>query len=48
MQGRTYRTSMGATLLLGGLARIDIVDHPGATLYLTVWVSPFVNLHLGD
>eukprot|EP00199_Chlamydomonas_sp_CCMP681_P000330 CAMPEP_0119116928 /NCGR_PEP_ID=MMETSP1180-20130426/52557_1 /TAXON_ID=3052 ORGANISM="Chlamydomonas cf sp, Strain CCMP681" /NCGR_SAMPLE_ID=MMETSP1180 /ASSEMBLY_ACC=CAM_ASM_000741 /LENGTH=544 /DNA_ID=CAMNT_0007106131 /DNA_START=76 /DNA_END=1710 /DNA_ORIENTATION=+ len=47
MQGRTYRTSAGNSVMLGGLARIDVLDHPGATLYLTVWVSPYVNLHLG-
>ncbi|KAG2441115.1 hypothetical protein HXX76_003967 [Chlamydomonas incerta] len=48
LKGRTYRVAPGNTLLIGGgLARLDVVSSPGATLYLTVFVSAHVNLHLG-
>jgi hypothetical protein len=32
---------------MGGLARIDVIDHPGGTIYLTVWASTYINLHMG-
>ncbi|EFJ44727.1 hypothetical protein VOLCADRAFT_118673 [Volvox carteri f. nagariensis] len=38
----------GHSVLLGaGLARVDVVSAPGQTLYLTVFVSAHVNLHMG-
>ena len=36
---RTYRLPAGATIHIGALARIDVVDSPSATMYLTVWAS---------
>ncbi len=48
MPGRTYRTSAGHSILVGGLARVDVLDHAGATLYLTVFTSATINLHLGE
>ncbi|GIL44395.1 hypothetical protein Vafri_1873 [Volvox africanus] len=48
LRGRTYRIEPGHTVLLGaGLARLDVVSAPGPTLYLTVFVSAHVNLHMG-
>ncbi|GFR47130.1 hypothetical protein Agub_g8817, partial [Astrephomene gubernaculifera] len=48
LRGRTYRVGAGHTLLLGGgLARLDVVEAPGATLYLTAFVSQLVHLHMG-
>ncbi len=48
LRGRTYRLAPGNTLLLGGgLGRLDLLEAPGPTLYLTVFVSHHVNLHLG-
>ncbi|GLI65589.1 hypothetical protein VaNZ11_009163 [Volvox africanus] len=48
LRGRTYRIQPGHTVLLGaGLARLDVVSAPGPTLYLTVFVSAHVNLHMG-
>lgn len=44
---RTFRAGPGQTVLLGGAARIDILECPGATLYLTAWVSPEVGCHFG-
>ena len=46
LQPRTYRTGQGTTLLVGGVARIDILDIPGATIYLTVFASTAVACHL--
>lgn len=39
LRGRTYRIGAGNTLLIAGLARLDIVSTPAATIYLTVFVS---------
>jgi len=44
---RTYRVPAGSTLLIGGLARLDVLEHPGATLYLTAWMSSHITLHMG-
>lgn len=33
--------------MVGGLARLDVVACPGATLYLTVFASDEVGCHLG-
>lgn len=35
------------TVMIGGLARVDVLEHPGATLYLSVFVSDEVGCHLG-
>lgn len=45
LKPRTYRAEVGSTIHIGGLARIDIVDGPQRTLYLTVWVSSDVPIH---
>jgi uncharacterized membrane protein YgcG len=44
---RTFRAAAGQTVLIGGVARIDVLDCPGATLYLTLWASPAVGSHFG-
>ena len=46
LQPRTYRTGQGTTLLVGGVARIDVLDIPGATIYLTVFASTAVACHM--
>ena len=33
---RTYRIGAGQTLLIGGVGRLDVVEAPAATIYLTV------------
>ena len=35
------------TLFVGGVARLDVEDFPGSTLYLTVWASDLIPLHMG-
>jgi hypothetical protein len=47
LKPRTYRTGAGTTLLIGGVARVDILDAPSATIYLTLWASDEVSTHLG-
>lgn len=44
---RTYRTAVGQSVHVGGLARIDVLSAPGATIYLTVWASADLVTHLG-
>ena len=44
---RTYRLGEGQSVTIGGIARVDVVECPGPTLYLTVWVSDEVQCHLG-
>ena len=46
LQPRTYRIAGGQTLLVGGVARVDVLQTPGATLYLTVFASSAVACHL--
>lgn len=40
-------SSPAQTVMIGGLARIDVVGCPGATLYLSVFVSDEIGCHLG-
>ena len=37
----------GQALTLGGLARVEVLEAPGSSLYLTVWASDEVSLHMG-
>ena len=46
LQPRTYRVAVGYTLLVGGVARLDVLQIPGATIYLTVFASSAVACHL--
>ena len=47
LKPRTYRLGRGQSVSIGGVARVDVVECPGATMYLTVWVSDEVGCHLG-
>ncbi|KAL4448813.1 hypothetical protein ABPG77_007530 [Micractinium sp. CCAP 211/92] len=47
LKPRTFRIGAGQTVMIGGLARIDVVSCPGATLYLSVFVSDEIGCHLG-
>jgi ribosome biogenesis GTPase A len=47
LKPRTFRLGRGQSVMLGGVARIDVVECPGATMYLTVWLSDEVGCHLG-
>eukprot|EP00892_Ulva_mutabilis_P011265 jgi/Ulvmu1/8510/UM044_0044.1 len=47
LKPRTYRIGANRTVFIGGVARIDVTDFPGGTLYLTVWASDLIPLHMG-
>lgn len=47
LKPRTFRASVGQTILVGGLARVDLLHLPAQTIYLTVWASDEVSCHYG-
>ena len=47
LKPRTFRAAVGQTVFIGGLVRIDVVESPGATLYITVWASDELICHFG-
>ncbi|KAK9844801.1 hypothetical protein WJX74_007024 [Apatococcus lobatus] len=47
LQPRTFRLGEGQSIMLGALARIDVLRCPGATIYLTAWMSDQIPCHLG-
>ncbi|XP_021830042.1 GTP-binding protein BRASSINAZOLE INSENSITIVE PALE GREEN 2, chloroplastic [Prunus avium] len=44
---RTYRIKAGQTIHVGGLVRLDLIQASVETIYLTVWASPNISLHMG-
>lgn len=47
LQPRSFRIKAGQTVHVGGLVRLDL-DHASVeTIYVTIWASPSVSLHLG-
>ncbi|GAU17931.1 hypothetical protein TSUD_330550 [Trifolium subterraneum] len=54
LRPRTYRIKASYLLLpagqaihVGGLARLDLIEASVETMYVTVWASPNVSLHMG-
>ncbi|KFK31857.1 hypothetical protein AALP_AA6G167500 [Arabis alpina] len=47
LKPRTYRIKEGYTVHIGGLMRLDIDESSVDSLYVTVWASPCVPLHMG-
>lgn len=47
MQPRTYRIKAGQSIHIGGLVRLDIEELTVGSIYVTVWASPLVPLHMG-
>uniref|UniRef100_A0A2P2IM83 Uncharacterized protein MANES_08G054900 n=1 Tax=Rhizophora mucronata TaxID=61149 RepID=A0A2P2IM83_RHIMU len=47
LQPRTYRMKVGQAVHVGGLVRLDLNQASVETIYVTVWASPNVSLHLG-
>ncbi|KAH0681980.1 hypothetical protein KY289_019732 [Solanum tuberosum] len=43
----TLKNPHGQTVHIGGLVRLDLVQASVETIYVTVWASPSVSLHLG-
>ncbi|GAB4842728.1 GTP-binding protein BRASSINAZOLE INSENSITIVE PALE GREEN 2, chloroplastic [Ancistrocladus abbreviatus] len=47
LRPRTYRIRVGQTIHIGGLTRLDLYQASIETIYVTIWASPNVSLHLG-
>lgn len=47
LKPRTYRIKEGHSVHIGGLMRLDIVELSVDSLYVTVWASPYLPLHMG-
>lgn len=47
LQPRSYRIKAGQTVHVGALARLDLIQSSIETIYVTVWASANVSLHLG-
>ncbi|KAK7244489.1 hypothetical protein RIF29_39312 [Crotalaria pallida] len=47
LQPRTYRIKVGQAIHIGGLTRLDLTKSSVQTIYVTVWASPNVSLHMG-
>lgn len=47
LQPRTYRMKAGQTVHVGGLVRLDLSTSSVDTIYITIWASPNVSLHMG-
>ncbi|KAM7260886.1 hypothetical protein ACFE04_026361 [Oxalis oulophora] len=44
---RTYRIEVGHTIHIAGLMRLDVEESSVNSMYITVWASPFLPLHMG-
>lgn len=47
LKPRSYRLTVGQCVHVGGLMRVDIEEASVQSLYVTVWVSPLIPLHMG-
>ncbi|QHO12614.1 GTP-binding protein BRASSINAZOLE INSENSITIVE PALE GREEN 2, chloroplastic [Arachis ipaensis] len=47
LRPRSYRIKVGQAVHIGGLTRIDFIKASIETIYVTVWASPNVSLHMG-
>ncbi|KNA03281.1 hypothetical protein SOVF_210690 [Spinacia oleracea] len=47
LRPRSYRIKAGQAIHVGGLVRLDLVQASVQTIYVTIWASPNVSLHLG-
>ncbi|GLT65175.1 hypothetical protein SLA2020_376210 [Shorea laevis] len=47
LKPRTYRLKVGHTVHIAGLMRLDIDELSVESMYVTVWASPYLPLHMG-
>ncbi|KAF3793329.1 GTP-binding protein BRASSINAZOLE INSENSITIVE PALE GREEN 2 [Nymphaea thermarum] len=47
LRPRTFRVKAGYAVHIGGLLRLDVEEASVETVYLTVWASPYIPLHMG-
>ncbi|XP_010256423.1 PREDICTED: GTP-binding protein BRASSINAZOLE INSENSITIVE PALE GREEN 2, chloroplastic [Nelumbo nucifera] len=47
LKPRTYRIKTGYSVHIAGLMRVDVEEASVDSIYLTVWASPYLPLHMG-
>ncbi|KAJ4848398.1 hypothetical protein Tsubulata_025560 [Turnera subulata] len=47
LKPRTYRIKEGHSVHIGGLMRLDVEELSVESIYVTVWASPYLPLHMG-
>ncbi|XP_004228652.1 GTP-binding protein BRASSINAZOLE INSENSITIVE PALE GREEN 2, chloroplastic [Solanum lycopersicum] len=47
LKPRTYRIKVGHSVHIGGLMRLDVEELSIDSVYVTVWASPLIPLHMG-
>ncbi|KAM3324450.1 GTP-binding protein BRASSINAZOLE INSENSITIVE PALE GREEN 2, chloroplastic [Capsicum chacoense] len=47
LKPRTYRIKVGHSIHIGGLMRLDVEEISADSMYVTVWASPLIPLHMG-
>ncbi|CAO2188347.1 unnamed protein product [Urochloa humidicola] len=47
LRPRSFRVKVGQSVHIGGLTRLDVLKSSAQTIYVTVWASSSVPLHLG-
>lgn len=47
LKPRTYRIKAGHSIHIAGLMRLDVEETSLDTIYVTVWASPYLPLHMG-
>ncbi|XP_058730230.1 GTP-binding protein BRASSINAZOLE INSENSITIVE PALE GREEN 2, chloroplastic [Vicia villosa] len=47
LKPRTYRVKAGHSIHIAGLMRLDVEETSLDTIYVTVWASPYLPLHMG-
>lgn len=47
LKPRTYRIKAGHSIHIAGLMRLDVEDSSVESIYVTVWASPYLPLHMG-
>ncbi|KAM7523297.1 hypothetical protein LguiA_013199 [Lonicera macranthoides] len=47
LKPRTYRIKVGHSVHIAGLMRLDIEESLADSIYVTVWASPYLPLHMG-
>ncbi|KAK2435009.1 GTP-binding protein BRASSINAZOLE INSENSITIVE PALE GREEN 2, chloroplastic [Trifolium repens] len=47
LKPRTYRIKAGHSIHIAGLMRLDVEEMSLDTIYVTVWASPYLPLHMG-
>ncbi|OEL15855.1 GTP-binding protein BRASSINAZOLE INSENSITIVE PALE GREEN 2, chloroplastic [Dichanthelium oligosanthes] len=47
LRPRSFRVKVGQSIHIGGLTRLDVLKSSAQTIYVTVWASSNIPLHLG-